>query len=189
MPTPSFTPGQRVTLQRINRGNGATPTTIDEVVVDVVSWLPEFNLLEAHENSRFTFIKGYRDSGRDIGARNPYGDDGSWREHCFHPGGRNAYIIAADYGSPDGDWVVVAQPPEAEPALPVDQPEALMPASSSRLQSAPHADLVSALAGIHELLDGQQCSSDTIVSIIEILQDRLGLEIRDPFHASEPPTA
>lgn len=49
--------------------------------------------------------------------------------------------------------------------------------------------LVSAVTGIHQLLDGQVCGSDTIASIIEILRDQLGLEIRDPFDALEPPTA
>ena len=49
------------------------------------------------------------------------------------------------------------------------------------------ASLVGAVSAIHQLLDGKQCDSDTIASIVEILQDQLSLEIRDPLHASEPP--
>lgn len=122
MPTPLFTPGQRVTLQRETQNSKYHHVTVDEVVCDVIRWLPEFNLLEAHENSRFTFFRGYRDNGRSIGARNPYDDNGQWRENCFQPCGRNGYIIAPDHRSPDGEWTVVAQPVrEKSDTLPADQ--------------------------------------------------------------------
>lgn len=46
------------------------------------------------------------------------------------------------------------------------------------------SSLVSAVLGIHQLLDGQDCGSDTIASIAAILQDQLGLEIRGPGEAA-----
>lgn len=118
MPTPSFTPGQRVTLQRVVHRAPRLQPSIEEVVVDVNLWQPEHDLMTGHELSRFSYLSGYREHGRDIGARNPYDDDSEWRSNCFASGGLNGYFVAPEDRNLCGEWTVVPQPPQADPGRP-----------------------------------------------------------------------
>lgn len=71
------------------------PAVITEVTVEVIRREPEFDLLIGRELSRFCYVDGYRDQGRDIGARNEYDHTGAWRPSAFvpAPGVRQAYIL------------------------------------------------------------------------------------------------
>lgn len=116
MTKPELKIGDTVRLSRATeRARPSAPIhEVNEVTAEVIRWLPEHNLLEAVELSRFCFIEGYRENGRDIGARNPYELTGGGHRHSpFLPGGSSAYIVGDD----KGDWQLVDEPsdPSADP--------------------------------------------------------------------------
>jgi hypothetical protein len=88
-----LSPGETVTLQRTTRQVKTSFPIVDEVVVTVTKWRPEYNLLLGHERSRFSCVLGFREHGTDTFARNPYDDQGEWRKNCFTPGGTNGYLV------------------------------------------------------------------------------------------------
>ena len=60
-----------ITLQqRVKRNNAADVIIEVRVEVDQQGCHPEYKLIAGKELSRFRFIDGYRENGRDIGARN-----------------------------------------------------------------------------------------------------------------------
>ena len=103
--------GQRLTLRRVTDPD-RTPPEIAEVEAEVTKVHPEHSLVVGLELSRYAYMRGYRERGRDIFARNPYGADGSGhRDNIFSPGGTNAYIVDANPGATPTEWIIVAQSP------------------------------------------------------------------------------
>ena len=89
--------------QRQKRDNAAD--VITEVRITRVEKLcyPEYNIIAGMEHSRFCYVDGYRENGRDIGARNPYDMAGNYvriESYSSKKGTTNAYIV----GSDPGDW-------------------------------------------------------------------------------------
>ena len=85
-----------ITLQqREKRNNAADLITEVTVEVEQQGCNPEYKLIAGRELSRFCFIDGYREHGRDIGARNH-----QVLISCSSVASPNCYIIGAEAS----DW-------------------------------------------------------------------------------------
>jgi hypothetical protein len=171
-----LSPGETVTLQRVTRLSKYHHLAVDEVVVTVTRWRPEYNLLVGHERSRFSYTLGFRERGTDTFARNPYDDQGEWRENCFAAGGTNGYLVECyeKHPRPEGQSCSDWNPVDWAPAGATEPPPPAQPLE------APAESCLLFAREVHRILSDAEWSANTPCEIAEAMQNVLGWDIAEP---------